>query len=301
MKRPRPDDRWTSCSVISELLGARAEHSDHELAGAVDRAAHGRAGADRVGGIDRRLHRDIGPAPDPDHADLLAGRDRRPDRAAIDHARDQLLVDVFRHHHLDRLRARKPDRATVAAKHFCVADRLVGGEQRAGLEIAKTPFQHLLGLGGAVVRVFQAVDHDDQPGVVLHGGADHAVAALLGVAGLQAVGARHRIQQWIAVLLPDLVPSEFLLAEQFVHVRVSQDDVAREPGQFPHRHLVAGVGQPVGIAEGRFGQTQLAGALGHEVAGKGALVAGHALGERDAGIIAALDDGAMQEIVDRDL
>src|SRR6478735_3420691 len=95
MKRPRPDGRWTSCSVISELLGAGAEHSDHELAGTVDRATHGRAGGDRG-----------------------------PDRAAIDHARDKLLVDVFRHHHLDRLRAGKPDRATVAAKHFCVPDRL---------------------------------------------------------------------------------------------------------------------------------------------------------------------------------
>ena len=48
-----------------------------------------------------------------------------------------------------------------------------------------------------------------------------------------------------------------------------------------------------------FGQAELAGALGHEVGGKDALVAGHAFGKRDAGIIAALDDRAVQEIVHR--
>ena len=77
--------------------------------------------------------------------------------------------------------------------------------------------------------------------------------------------------------------------------------MARELGQFAHRHLVGGIGQPVGIAEGRLGQAELAGALGHEVGGKDPLVAGHAFGERDAGIVAALDDGAVQEIVDRNL
>ena len=167
--------------------------------------------ADRLRGIDRRFHGDIGAAPDPDHADRLALGDRRPHRAVIDDARDQLFAAVLRHHHLDRLAACELDRAALAAEHLGVADLLVGREQRARLEIAKTPFQHLLGFRGAIVGIFEAVDHDDQPGVVLHGRADHAVAAVLGVAGLQPVGAVERVQQRIAVLLADLVPGEFLL------------------------------------------------------------------------------------------
>ncbi len=77
--------------------------------------------------------------------------------------------------------------------------------------------------------------------------------------------------------------------------------MAGEFCQLPHRHLVGGIGQPVGIAEGRLRQAQLAGPLGHEVGGKNPLVAGHAFGQRDAGIIAALDDRAVQQIVDRHL
>ena len=71
--------------------------------------------------------------------------------------------------------------------------------------------------------------------------------------------------------------------------------------ELAHRHLVAGIGQPVGVGEGRFRQAEFARPLGHEVGGKDPLVAGHALGERDAGIVAALDDRAVQEVVDRHL
>ena len=77
--------------------------------------------------------------------------------------------------------------------------------------------------------------------------------------------------------------------------------MAGEFSQFPHRHPVGGIGQPAGIAEGRFRQAEFAGALGHEVGGKYPLVAGHALGQRNAGIIAALDDRALQQVVDRHL
>src|ERR1700712_2027380 len=57
MNRPRPDGRLTPpCTValpiptaISEFLGAGAEHSDHEFAGAIDRPPHRRAGGDGFG------------------------------------------------------------------------------------------------------------------------------------------------------------------------------------------------------------------------------------------------------------
>src|SRR5947209_14717198 len=69
MNLPRPEGRLTVASAMSELLCARAEHADDEFAGAIDGAAHGRTGSYRFGGIDRRLHGDIGTAPHPHDAD----------------------------------------------------------------------------------------------------------------------------------------------------------------------------------------------------------------------------------------
>src|ERR1700685_1167382 len=68
MKRPRPLARLTAVSAISELLGAEAEHADDEFAHAIDRPPHGRSLADRFRSKHRRLHRDIGTAPDPHDA-----------------------------------------------------------------------------------------------------------------------------------------------------------------------------------------------------------------------------------------
>src|ERR1700761_7758820 len=56
MRRPRPGVRLTAASGISEPLDAGAEHADHQFAHAIDGAAHGRSGADRLRGINRRLH-----------------------------------------------------------------------------------------------------------------------------------------------------------------------------------------------------------------------------------------------------
>src|SRR4029077_10056520 len=105
-------------------------------------------------------------------------------------------------------------RTALATKYLGIADRLIGGEQSARFEVAETPFEHFLGFRGPIIGIVKAVDDHDQPYAVLHGGADHAVPALLGISGLEAVGALEGVQQWIAVLLPDLVPGEFLLAEQ---------------------------------------------------------------------------------------
>src|SRR5260370_41691156 len=76
MNRPRPGARLTACSAISELLGAEAKHADHELARPVDGAPHRRPLAHRFRRIHRRFGGDVATAPDPDHADLLAGLDR---------------------------------------------------------------------------------------------------------------------------------------------------------------------------------------------------------------------------------
>ena len=77
--------------------------------------------------------------------------------------------------------------------------------------------------------------------------------------------------------------------------------MAGEFRQLPHGHLVGRVRQPVGVSERGLRQAQLTGPLGHEVGGKNPLIAGHAFSQRDTGIIAALDDGALQQVVDRHL
>src|SRR4051812_47644030 len=107
MNRPRLESLVAPAPAMSELLDARTEHPDHQFAGAIDRPAHRRACSHRLRGVNRRLHRDIGAAPDLDHADALAGLDRRAHRAVVDDPRDQLVAAVLLHHHLDRLRARK--------------------------------------------------------------------------------------------------------------------------------------------------------------------------------------------------
>src|ERR1700686_3899025 len=105
MNRPRPGALLTAVSAISELLGAGAKHSDHEFAGAIDRPPYGRSPGNRFGCVNRRLHGDIGAAPNLDDADLLAGLHGGAYRPAINHARDQLVVAVLLHHHLDRFGA----------------------------------------------------------------------------------------------------------------------------------------------------------------------------------------------------
>src|ERR1700675_1223332 len=100
MNRPRPGARLTAVSAISELLDAEAKHSDDEFTRTVDRPPHRRSHADRFRRINRRLHGDVGAAPNPDHADLLTGLDWRADRPIIDHARDQLVGAVLLNHDL---------------------------------------------------------------------------------------------------------------------------------------------------------------------------------------------------------
>src|SRR3954453_8195848 len=184
MNRPRPGVRLTAASTISEFLGAQAERTDDEFACTIDRPAHRRSHADGFSRINRRLHGDIASAPNPHDTDLLAGLHRRAHWSAIDQARDQLVDAVLVNHRLDRFGANQFDRAAFAAKHLCVANRLPGREQCPRFEVAKSPFEHFLGFGRTIVGVLQAVDYHDQPYAILHGGADHAVTALLGIPGL---------------------------------------------------------------------------------------------------------------------
>src|SRR4051812_45963987 len=103
INRPRAELSFAAGLTISELLGAGAEHPDHELAGAVDSTPQRGSGPHRFCRIHRRLHREIRTAPHLYKTDRLARLDRRPHRSMIDDAGDQLVVAVLLHHHLHRL------------------------------------------------------------------------------------------------------------------------------------------------------------------------------------------------------
>ena len=76
--------------------------------------------------------------------------------------------------------------------------------------------------------------------------------------------------------------------------------MAREDAQFARGDVRAGIGQAVGIGEHRFGEADFARALSHLI-GEIGFIAGQPFGQHDAGIVAGLDDHAVQQIVDGNL
>ncbi len=76
--------------------------------------------------------------------------------------------------------------------------------------------------------------------------------------------------------------------------------MAREHRQLACRHLLVRIGQPVRIGEYGFGKADLARALGQLDAEIG-FIAGDPFGQHDAGIVAGLDDHAVQQVVDGNL
>ncbi len=132
---------------------------------------------------------------------------------------------------------------------------------------------------------------------VLHRRADQAVAAVDGEAGLEAVGPDVHREQRIAILLADLVPGELGLAEILVVGRIGADDVAGELAEVAHRHLLRGIRKSGRIGEIGLLQAELAGPGVHFL-GERALVAGQALGQGDAGVVAGLHHGALDQVLD---
>ena len=103
--------------------------------------------------------------------------------------------------------------------------------------------------------------------------------------------------QRIAVLLADLVPGEFALAEPFVVIGIIENDVARQLAQFARRDPHLRIGQTIDVGEVRLGQSDLAGAVVHHPHELG-FVAGDAFGERNAAVIGRLDHDALQQVLD---
>ena len=145
-----------------------------------------------------------------------------------------------------------------------------------------------------------AAHRRENPVAVARDRADDRVAGRLGVAGLHAVGADPHLQQRVAVRLGDLVPGELALAVESVIFRIFLPDMPGERDELTHRDDLAFCRQAVGILEHRFGEPDLARALGHQ-RGKILLRSGQAFGDSDAGIVGRLDDHALDQVLDPDL
>ena len=162
-------------------------------------------------------------APDLQVADRRALAHRRRHRPAVDDARDQPF-------------ARRPSASSPARRRSAPAARARrrrhkpwprrwSGLRRtecAARNSRKPHSSSFLASSARSLAVCHAIDHHDEPQAVLHRRADQAVAGFLGESGLQAVGADLHRQKRIAVLLSDLVPGEFGLAEYFIELRIGR-------------------------------------------------------------------------------
>src|SRR5215216_966966 len=178
MKRPRIKEPRLGSSYA---LGPGAEQPDHELGGGIEGALGHISSRDAFAGAQGGLQYDVLPAPDLELSDRLPLLDRGWYRPGIDDTRDELLVYPARDQQPDCPFADERHFALLPAIELGLADRLAFGEQQPGLERAKTPFEQLARLVGALLQRLEAVHHHDQAKPVLHGRADQAIACLLGV------------------------------------------------------------------------------------------------------------------------
>src|SRR5262249_24507227 len=125
----------------SELTHARAQHSNHELGGAVHRPLRHATLAHIIGRLQRHFESEIFAPPDLEFADRLSLCDRCGDRARIDDPRQQTLAVIPRQHHPYDAGRDERHIAFVASKYFGIAYRLPFGKQNPGLKVMEAEFQ----------------------------------------------------------------------------------------------------------------------------------------------------------------
>ena len=128
-------------------------------------------------------------------------------------------------------------------------------------------------------------------------GARHqAIAAFIGVAGLQPVG-EALLHQRVPVFLLYPIVFECLFRVVVVVVGEILDDPPGQGGDVARAHACAGSGQPVQFTKCELVRPKLLGLLVHQL-DELLLGAGDALGQHDAGVIAGLHDHAADQVLD---
>ena len=118
------------------------------------------------------------------------------------------------------------------------------------------------------------------------------------MAGLHAVDAIVHPQQAVAVELADVVPGIFLFLVQFIVFGKVPNQGGRQQRQITGGRVVVGMRPAGGVGEVGMGQSQPLRVQVHQI-DEGVLAAGHVLGQGNAGIVARLDDHALEQFVYR--
>ena len=118
--------------------------------------------------------------------------------------------------------------------------------------------------------------------------------------GLDAIDADVAPQQGIAIVLLDAVPLEFLDRVDLVVLGIVVDQRARQQRDIASRCVVLRIRQTAGIDVVRVVHAEPRGVLVHQV-GEQRFRAGGVFGKRNRGIVAGLDDHAVQQFLQRHL
>ena len=178
-------------------------------------------------GQQRHVHRRHALARHRELAQHVAAADRRRDGVAVldldfgvaaplpGHGQHQVLPAYQRH---GRPRA-QPD--------LRLLNRVARGEQRHVLELPKAPLQQPFAFLCPLVHRGKAVHHDDHPPAAPRAAGGQAIAALFGVARLQAVRDAF-LHEGVAVLLLDIVVLEHFFIVVFVILWEIGDQAPRQ-------------------------------------------------------------------------
>src|SRR5262249_32517593 len=106
----------------------------------------------------------------------------------------------------------QPHMPLLPAIPLRLGDLLAIREKKPGLKMVKSPIEELLAFVAALLLAAQSIHDDNQAHSVLHRRSDQTVSRFLGEPRFEAVGADAHGKQRVAIVLPDLVPGEFVLA-----------------------------------------------------------------------------------------
>mmetsp|Transcript_5044 Transcript_5044/g.18654 ORF Transcript_5044/g.18654 Transcript_5044/m.18654 type:complete len:318 (+) Transcript_5044:1510-2463(+) len=205
------------------------------------------------------------------------------------------------HGNEDGVRRAELDLLGLTLPHRHGRDRLAGLDDLDRIEGGVAPVQQLLRLAGTRLAGGGAHHDGQQPplavGELAAGAGDQAVARGVIGAGLHPVHGGVAAQQQVAVVLADLVEGVVALPVVAVVLGEVRNDAGGNRGQIARAGLVAGLARAGDVLE--LGVLEAPG-LGlavhqlHEVLDR----AGHAFGQRHGGVVGALDDETVQQLVD---